>query len=338
MPKNKLSKIYSRIIGIIFLSFVIMNFIPIPYNLIEPGIALELSSIIEVEDGYENEGDFLLTAVSSRRAVVWDYLYVTLVSPEDMALESIASQMPKDMEMNEYIDIMAKLMEESKLQAQAVAFRKLGYNVSVTGEGAEVVKVLKEGSAYNKLKKGDLITAIDGQEVEMAADAVNIIRDREIGDMVQLKVLRDGKTLTFNLKTVELEGSKGNPSIGVLISSKGLEYDIPREVSFDTENIVGPSAGSMFAMEIYNQLTPDDITDGKRIAGTGTVNLDGKVGKIGGVKFKVMAAEKAGADLFIVPAENYEEAKKAPADIPLVEVESIDDIIEYLKSEEEKAA
>jgi len=337
MPKNKLSKIYSRIIGIIFVLFVIINFIPTSYNLIEPGIALELSSVIEVEDGYDNQGDFLLTAVSSRRAVVWDYLYITLASPEDKALESIAAQMPEDMEMNEYIDIMAKLMEESKLQAQAVAFRKLGYDVSVTGEGAEVVEVMKDGSAYNNLKKGDLITAIDGQEVEMAADAVNIIRDREIGDQVQLEVLRDEETLTFNLKTVELEGNEGNPSIGVLISSKGLEYDIPREVSFDTENIVGPSAGSMFTMEIYNQLTPDDITGGKRIAGTGTVNLDGKVGKIGGVKFKVMAAEEAGADLFIVPAENYEEAQEAPANIQLIEVETIDDIIEYLSAEEKAA-
>jgi len=93
----------------------------------------------------------------------------------------------------------------------------------------------------------------------------------------------------------------------------------------------------MFTMEIYNQLTPDDITGGKRIAGTGTVNLDGKVGKIGGVKFKVMAAEEAGADLFIVPAENYEEAQEAPANIQLIEVETIDDIIEYLSAEEKAA-
>ncbi len=93
----------------------------------------------------------------------------------------------------------------------------------------------------------------------------------------------------------------------------------------------------MFTMEIYNQLTPDDITGGKRIAGTGTVNLDGKVGQIGGVKFKVMAAEKAGADLFIVPTENYEQAQEAQANIPLLEVENIDDIIEYFTAEEKAA-
>jgi PDZ domain-containing protein len=122
----------------------------------------------------------------------------------------------------------------------------------------------------------------------------------------------------------------------VLIRSRGLEYDIPREVNFDTDNIVGPSAGSMFTMEIYNQLTPNDITLGKRIAGTGTVNLDGQVGKIGGVRYKMMAALEAEADLFIVPAENYEEAEAANIDLKLIKVETINDIIKYL--EKEKAA
>jgi len=334
MEKNRLKKIYSRLIGIIFILFVLSNFIPTSFNVVEPGIAVELSEVISVEDGYENEGDFLLTAVSSRRAVVWDYIYISIFTPNDRELESISSQMPEDMEMNEYIDIMSKLMDESKLQAQAVAFRKMGYNVEVTGDGAEVVEVMEKGSAYNNLEKGDLITEIDGQQVEMAADAVNIIRNREIGDSVEIKVLRNDETLIFNLNTVELEGNKGNPSIGVLISSKGLEYDIPREINFDTDNIIGPSAGSMFTMEIYNQLKNSDISGGKRIAGTGTVNLDGEIGKIGGVKFKLMAAEKAGADLFIVPSENYEEAEKADVDIPIIKVDTIDDIINYLNQDQ----
>jgi PDZ domain-containing protein len=336
MKKNRTKKIYSRLIGIIFILFVISNFIPTSFNVVEPGVALELSPIISVEDGYENEGDFLLTAVSSRRAVVWDYIYISLLEPDDKELESMAAQLPEDMDMNEYIKIMGDLMEESKLQAQTVAFRKLGYDVSVSGEGAEVVEVMKDGTAYNKLKKDDLIIEIDGKKVEMAADAVNIIRNREIGEPVELKVLRDGDVLDFILETVELEGNKGNPSIGVLISSRGLEYDIPREVNFETDNIVGPSAGSMFTLEIYNQLTPNDITSGKRIAGTGTVNLDGQVGKIGGVRYKMMAALEAGADLFIVPAENYEEAEAANIDLKIIKVETIDDIIEYL--EKEKAA
>jgi PDZ domain-containing protein len=331
MRNKSLKKLYSRLIGIVFILFVISHFVPIPYQVMQPGIAAELSPMIEVKDGYENQGEFLLTAVSSRRAVAWDYFYIKFFAPEDKELTAISEQLPEDMEMDQYIELMAELMEESKLQAQAVAFRQAGYEVEVSGEGAEVVEVMKDGSAHNNLKKEDLITAVDDKKVEMAADAVNIIKNRDIGDVVKITVLRGGEELEFNLKTVELEGNEGNPSIGVLIRSKGLDYKIPREVKFETENIIGPSAGSMFSMEIYNQLTELDITAGKKIAGTGTISLDGEIGRIDGVKYKIMAAKEAGVDLFIVPAENYETASQFAGSLKLLEVKTIEDIINYLE-------
>ena len=333
MRNKKLQKFYSRLIGIIFILFVISHFVPVPYQVMQPGIAAELSPMINVEEGYDNQGEFLLTAVSSRRAVAWDYLYISLFAPEDKELTAISEQMPENMDMNEYIDLMAELMEESKLQAQAVAFRQAGYQVEVTGDGAEVVEVMEEGSAHNKLKKDDLITAVDGKKVEMAADAVNIIKNRDFGDIVEITVIREGEELNYELETLELEGNEGNPSIGVLIRSKGLDYNIPGSVDFKTENIIGPSAGSVFAMEIYNQLIPEDITGGKRIAGTGTISLDGEIGRIDGVKYKIMAAKAADVDLFIVPDENYEKAAEAAGDLKLLKVDKISDVIEYLESE-----
>jgi PDZ domain-containing protein len=119
----------------------------------------------------------------------------------------------------------------------------------------------------------------------------------------------------------------------VLISSKGLDYNIPGEVNFKTENIIGPSAGSVFSLEIYNQLIPEDITGGHRIAGTGTISLDGEIGRIDGVKYKIMAAKEAGVDLFIVPEENYEIASQFAGDLKLLKVKTIKEIIEYLKTE-----
>lgn len=333
MRNKNLKKFYSRLIGIILLIFVVSHFVPVSYQVMEPGIAAELSPMIEVKDGYENKGEFLLTAVSSKRAMAWDYFYISIFSPEDRELTSITDRLPENMDMNQYIELMAELMEESKLQAQAVAFRQAGFEVQVSGDGAEVVEVLETGSAYNNLKKNDLIKAVDDKKVEMAADAVNIIKDRNIGDTVKIEVVRDEKELTFNLKTLELEGNEGKPSIGVLISSKGLEYDIPGEVNFKTENIIGPSAGSVFAMEIYNQLTPADITNGRRIAGTGTISLDGEIGRIDGVKYKIMAAKEAGVDLFTVPAENYETAAEYAGDLELLRVKTISDIIDYLEKD-----
>lgn len=333
MMNKRFKKIFSRFIGIILVLFVISHFVPVSYQIMEAGIAAELSPMIEVEDGYENSGEFLLTAVSSRRAAAWDYFYISLFNPEDKELSSISEQLPEDMEMDEYISLMSELMEESKLQAQAVAYKKAGYQVEISGEGAEVVKVMKEGNAYKKLKKGDLITAVDGKKVEMAADAVNLIKDRDIGDTVKMTVIRAQKKLDFELKTLELEGSKGNPSIGVLISSKGLNYDIPGTVNFKTDNIIGPSAGSVFTMEIYNQLIPEDITAGKRVAGTGTISLDGEIGRIDGVKYKIMAAKAAEVDLFIVPEENYETAAEYADDLKLLKVKNINDIIRYFEKD-----
>jgi PDZ domain-containing protein len=333
MRNKNLKRFYSRLIGIILLIFVVIHFVPVSYQVMEPGIAAELSPMIKVKDGYQNQGEFLLTAVSSKRAMAWDYLYITLFAPDDKELTSITDQLPENMDMNQYIELMAELMEESKLQAQAVAFRAAGFEVQVSGEGAEVVEVMEGGSAYDNLKKDDLIKVVDGKKVEMAADAVNIIKNRNIGDTVEIKVIRDGEELVFNLETLELEGNEGNPSIGVLISSKGLEYDIPREVNFKTDNIIGPSAGSVFTMEIYNQLISEDITGGRKIAGTGTISLDGEIGRIDGVKYKIMAAKKVGVDLFIVPEENYETAAEYAGDLELLKVKTISDIINYLEKD-----
>ena len=332
MPKNRNNKTISKIIGIIFILFVVSHYIPTPFHVNEAGLATELSTVIQVEAGYQNEGEFLLTAVRSRRAVVWDYIYINLFQPDDRELELMGQHLPEDMDMNEYINLMAEMMEESKLQAQTVAFRRAGYEVTVSGEGAEVVEVMRDGSAYQNLEKNDLIIEIDGKKVEMAADAVNIIRDRNIGDTVRLKVIRADEELEFELETLELEGSEGNASIGVLIRSKGLDYEIPRQVEFETDNIIGPSAGSVFTMEIYNQLTEEDITGGKRIAGTGTVNLDGEVGRVSGIKYKVIAAEEAGVDIFLVTSENYEEAAAAAVNLEVIAADRIDDIIDYLNN------
>ncbi|MGM0602798.1 MAG: YlbL family protein [Bacillota bacterium] len=329
--RKRSNKKLSRLIGIIFILYILSHFIPTPYYVMSPGIAQELSPVINVENGYQHRGEFLLTAVASQKAVVWDYLYITILKPEGKELELMSEQLPEGMEMQEYIELMSKMMEESKLQAQAVAFRKAGYAVEVNGEGVEVVEVIEDGTAAGELKKDDLIIAVDDKSVELAADAVNIIRNRKIGKNVKLTVLRDGEKLNFDLQTVELEGNPGNPSIGVLITTKNLNYDIPKNVEFKTDNIIGPSAGGVFALEIYNQLIEEDITGGLKIAGTGTINLDGTIGQIDGVEQKIIAAQKAGADLFIVPEDNFSEAEKYAESLQLISVKNIDDVLEYLK-------
>ncbi len=323
---------FVKFIGILIIIFIVINFIPTKYSVMKPGVAKKLSEIITVENGYkiENGGQIMLTAVESKRATVWDYIYISLFKPTGQELEAVVEQLPPGMDMEKYISIMAELMEESKLKAQAVAFKEAGYEVEVSGEGALVVEVLETGSAYGKLKKDDIIKEIDGKNVEFATDAVDLIRKHNIGEEVKIKVLREKEELYFKLKTVEIENNPGVASIGVMITTKNLNYNFPLEVDFVTKNIVGPSAGGMFTLEIYNQLIKKDITMGKSIAGTGTISLEGEIGRIDGIIQKVMAAEEAGADIFITPEENYEEARRASVSIELVPVNYFSDILEYL--------
>ncbi len=322
----------TRSVGIIIIFIIVSNFIPTGYFIMSPGIAQELSPMISVEDGYKNDsrGDFMLTAVASQRATLWDLIYIKLSRPDGVELEAIEEQLPPGIDINEYLELMNQMMRESQLQAQAVAFRLAGYQVEVKGEGAEIVQVLETGSAEGILESGDVIVAIDNRPVQLSTDAVNIIRSHEIGEQISIKVLRDEEELNLTLDTVEMEDSPGNASIGVLITTRGLDYSFPREVQFNMGNIGGPSAGGMFTLEIYNQLFPEDLTKGRRIAGTGTISLDGSIGMIDGVVQKVMAAEEAEADLFIVPVGNYEAAREVARDIPLIKVENIDQIIDYL--------
>ena len=334
---KKFRESLTKIIGIIIIFLIISNFIPRPFMVTSPGIAQELSPLITVKDGYKgtSSGDFMLTAVSSKKASLLDLIYISIFDPKGYDIAPMNQQIPEGMEMDEYISIMSALMEESKIKAQAVALKEAGYKIDLkeSGSGAEVVQVIEGGSAEGKLKSGDVIIAVDGQKVELATDAVNLIREKEVGEEVNITVKRENEKKNFSLKTVELDSQPDKPSIGVLIITRNLSYNFPRETNFNTENIVGPSAGGMFTLEIYNQLIKEDITKGKKIAGTGTISSDGSIGMIDGVLQKIIAADKADADIFLVPEGNYEEAKKTDRDIKLVMVKNIDDALKYLKEE-----
>jgi len=322
----------SKLFGILVIIFFIINFVPTDYMLMRPGIAQELSPIITVEDGYKggSKGDFMLTAVSTTPATIWDLLYINISRPEGVEIEPMEQHLPEGMDINEYLEIMEIYMEDSKMKSQAVAFEKAGYEVKIKEKGVIVNEILANGSAKGVLKKGDIIIAIDDKKVVDDQDAVELIRKHKIGEEVKITIEREGNILEFNLKTIETEENPGKASIGIMIFTN-YDYQFPRKVYFNTKDIAGSSAGTMFALEIYNQLIPEDITGGRRIAGTGTISLDGTVGKIDGVQQKVIAAENNNADLFLVPEENYEEARKVTHKIPLVPVKSFDEILDYLE-------
>ncbi|MCL6616707.1 MAG: PDZ domain-containing protein, partial [Anoxybacillus ayderensis] len=240
----------------------------------------------------------------------------------------------------EYAHRQLKMMENSKETAIAVAYKKANRSFSYRNKGVYVLYVVDGMPASNVLKSGDQLVAIDGQRIEEADAFIQYVSVKKKGDRVRVTYKRAGKEKTATLTLAPFPKEKNRVGLGVsVMTDRDIVTDPP--VRIESDEIGGPSAGLMFALEVYNQLIPEDLTKGYRIAGTGTINIDGEVGPIGGISQKVIAAHKAGADIFFAPNErgakhsNYKEAVKTAKDIgtkmKIVPVDTFDDAVQFLQ-------
>jgi PDZ domain-containing protein len=222
-------------------------------------------------------------------------------------------------------------MRESNRSAEEVAFGELGFG-RPKGDGARVLDTVPDYPAAEVLQAGDRIVAVDGQRVQTTCDVGRTIDTHEIGDEVAVTIIRDGKRRVFRIKTVASPEDQGAPFLGVFMEPINYRFTPGVDVKFDPGDIAGPSAGLMFALTLYDQLTPDDLTDGRTIAGTGTISCDGGVGPIGGIEQKVAGAEREGAEIFLAPAANFAAAEGAATDIEVVEISNFSEAITYLEA------
>ncbi|MEV0229817.1 PDZ domain-containing protein [Nonomuraea sp. NPDC050786] len=222
---------------------------------------------------------------------------------------------PKEVEEENTVE-----MTNSQDSATAAALNelKIPYSTVVT-----VVSTEKGKPADGKLAKDDEINAVDGKpakNVDVVGDAV---KAHKPGDNVLFNVTRAGKKLDVTVPTVA--GPKGQPLVGVLMQAK---YKFPFDVDINVGDVGGPSAGLMFSLGIFDKLTPGELTGGKKIAGTGTIEPSGQVGAIGGIAQKMVGAKNSGATVFLTPADNCAEAMKAvPDGLRLVKAETMHDAV-----------
>jgi PDZ domain-containing protein len=216
--------------------------------------------------------------------------------------------------------------------AVAVAEKALGYPVTPSLE----VTLIADGSpADGALAVRDLIRKVNGtplsDDITKASDQLrSAVKATPPGEQVTLTVLRDGKEidvpLTPEQPTTDLFGVvtvTGSPQLGIFLG-QGFILPFPVTVTIDPR-IGGPSAGLMFSLGIYDTLTPGSLTGGAAVAGTGEIAADGTVGAIGGIQQKIVGAREAGAKLFLVPADNCDDAKGAHnGDMRLVKVDTFD--------------
>ena len=231
---------------------------------------------------------------------------------------------PKDMWKREEL-----YLEEANSSSIIAAYKLRGYGLTINKELLKVLYLYKESDS--DLQIGDTIISINNIPLKEFSDIKEIIKDFNIGDKISIIYERDGKTKEgyFYLKEINKEKKAG------LYLVKLYDYDIDKEINFKFKSSEGGSSGGlMTSLYIYNKIDKD-ITKGRKIVGTGTIDSNGNVGEIGGVKYKLKGAVSSKADIFFVPEGNYEEAinekKKNNYNIDIVMVKTLSDAVDYLE-------
>ncbi len=227
-------------------------------------------------------------------------------------------------------------MTDSKETAVAVAQQELGYDVKIVGTGAVVTAVSPGSPADGTLSAGDTIIAVDSTPVTRSDELGAAISAHKPGDVVTLQVQplpAEGASQVTVARQVTLGAKPDDPTkglLGVVSGTRDLHYDMPVQVTIDSGSVGGPSAGLAFTLGTMDVLTPGSLTGGHKVATTGTINPDGTVGPIGGVHQKTVAVRDSGAELFLVPRSEYDEAKKYAGNLRVEPVDNVDDALKVL--------
>ena len=324
-------------VGLLFLGFIliILAGVRVPFLATSPGPVTEVHGIIEVEgvDAFDPSGElFFLTISRPSDSLTILELFEAWRDPAVDIVER-DSVIPPGQTSDQRRRQNLELMMNSQQIAVAVALDRLGYEVGVVGTGALVAEVQEGSGGFGIVEEGDIVTAIDGTEIQFTQELITEVRAREVGDVVTLTVSRDNEPLDVQVVLGESETDATLPIIGIAVADAGSAFEFPIDVDIDAGAVGGSSAGMMLTLGIYNTLTEEDITGGRRIAGTGTISPDGVVGRIGGIKQKTIAAIGVGAEYILVPEGDFDAAfAAADGDIEVVPVATIDEALAFLDS------
>lgn len=321
----------SILAGVVIVLVAAAFFAPIPvFYAYLPGPVRDVERLVEVSDArtYSSEGRLLLTTVSVDPQV-------TLSEVVQSALDDSTAIVMKDdvtggQSLDQLIEAQKEEMRQSKQAAQEVALAALGLG-EPSGDGARVVETIPDTPAAGLLEEGDVIVTVEGRTVETTCDVGREIGSHKPGDDLTIRVRRAGEIETFQVGTVENPQDPDSAIIGVFMDDVNRRFAPGLKVGFDTGKIGGPSGGLMMTLALYDQLTPEDITGGRSVAGTGTIGCDGGVGPIGGIEQKVAGAEEAGAEIFLAPSGNVAAARTVARDIEVIEISTFDEAVRYLE-------
>lgn len=320
--KNSFKEIFFFLLPFLI---VLLFLIPVPYYIDAGGGVIKLDNKISI-DGEKENGFYGALYVREAKGNVLTYLLSYVVPSFDrVKIEKVLIDEDK-----QSYDYREKLFFTSSLDnATKIAFEKAGKKVKVSSSKFYIIYIDK--AAKVELKSGDEIIKIDGKSFTTYDEMLNLLNKNK--ESVFITVVRDDKEIITKNYFIDFEGSK---KLGIVISNE-IKYTSDPKVEFNFKGKeAGSSGGLMIALSIYDKLMDYDITKGKKITGTGSIDLDGNVEAVSGIKYKLMAAKNSKADIVFVPFDNYEEAKEIYEEknytFDLVPVKTFEEAVNYLNN------
>ncbi|GHU37145.1 peptidase S16 [Bacilli bacterium] len=351
MNKNKKSFIKVRwgiasLVGILVLIGVLL---PLPYYVEMPGTTENVGEMVKVNQRpltqTSEKGSLNLTTVSMMRATGASLLYAAVTDFTDVYSKADMMGNQTDADYNR---MNAFYMASAQNAAIYEAFKLAGKPFELDYKGVYVLDVMEKSTFKDILHIADTVTGVNGQSFKSSEELMTYIKAQKIGAKISVQYTNEaGEAKSADGKTIKI--ADGKAGIGITLVDHTAVKSTP-EVTINAGAIGGPSAGMMFTLEIYAQLTGQDLTRGREIAGTGTIEQDGKIGRIGGIDKKIATASRNGAEIFLAPDDaitkemkkaepgvksNYQEAltaaKKLKTKMKIVPVKTVQDALDYLE-------
>ena len=334
------------VVALLVAAFLILNTITVPYYGILPGPTYPVDGpqgAVVVNSAHAGSGNLSFVVVEEQaRVSEWDRLTYGFTRPE-VDLLPIA-EVTGGASASQYNQENAQLMVDSQAAAKVAALRRLGYHVPELGDGAAVEQVDPHTPADGVVHQGDVITAADGKTIKVASDLTSVVTTLQPGTVVHLTVQRPGtprpSSVHLNVSTIACGATicpdqPNRALMGVAVATDHQSYAFPNGVNVNvvTSGIGGPSAGLSFALGVLDALTTRNLTGGHRVVATGTIDPDGNVGDVGGVRQKAIAVRDHHDQYFIVPRVEYQAARAAAGStVHVVPVDTLEQALTFLRS------
>ncbi len=325
--KNTIIEEYKFIIALLLLYSILQ--IPLNYYIVIGGGVSDVAKRIKVEDKYNSKGSFNISYVSELEGTILTYALSYIIPSWER--EDADNYKYNPNESIEDIDFRSDIdLKYANEKAKYWAYTLADKEVQEVSSKLYIITIFD--GYETDLKVQDQILSMDNHSYKTLKEYQDYLQTKEENEFVEIKVLRNNKEKVIKSK---LHKYKDRLILGIgLELIKEYKTDPKVKVKFKKSES-GPSAGLIATLEIYNQLTKKDLTKGYKIAGTGTIEEDGTIGEIGGITYKLLGASKSKTDIFLVPADNYQEAlkykKKHHLKIKLIKVKNIESAINKLE-------